>query len=208
MTTLLIEGIHKGTKLIKDGNKAPFTWTTQVNAPEDAPCRGGAVVIPNAHASLPSWDNWDAWVKREGGAHADRVVIRVTLQGKSTNSVVVHALRVGVDSRSAPRGAAYVPGGGCGGLTPRLFEVDLDDPKLTVVTKAGEDGTPAVKFPYVISSTEPEVLLVSAETDTCDCTFHLDLDWTSGDRGGTVRINEGKNPFRVVGTEKLPTHVL
>ncbi|MGW2962172.1 hypothetical protein ACWDGI_27420 [Streptomyces sp. NPDC001220] len=145
-------------------------------------------------------------MRREGGVHAYRVVIRVALQGKTTDSVVLHALRVGVDSRSTPRGAVYNPDGGCGGLPARYFGVDLDDRNLTVETKAGQDGTPAVKFPYVISSTEPEVFLVSAETAKCDCEFHLDLDWTSGDHEGTARIYDGKNRFRVVGPENLPTH--
>ncbi|MEU2625245.1 hypothetical protein ABZ642_45360 [Streptomyces sp. NPDC007157] len=202
---MIVEAIHGSTKAIRDGDDTPFSWTTKVNAPEDAACNN-AVVIPNAPASAPSWNDWDAWVKREGGVHAYTVLIRVALQGKTTDSVVLHALRVGVDSRGTPRGVVYEPDGGCGGLTARYFGVNLDDRNLPVATKAGRDGTPAVEFPYAISSTEPEVFLVSVETSTCDCAFHLDLDWTSGDREGTARIYDGKDPFRVVGADNLPKH--
>jgi hypothetical protein len=112
-----------------------------------------------------------------------------------------------VESKSGPEGALYLPGGGCGGLTSRSFDINLDDPELAVVAKAGDDG-PAVDFPYQISSENPEVFLVNAHTDNCDCRFYLDLDWTSGDRKGTLRIRDGKHPFHVIGAQRLPTFLL
>ncbi|MEU9364179.1 hypothetical protein [Streptomyces avermitilis] len=174
-----------------------------MDSPEDAGCKS-YVFSSDTKLSVPSpSEDWQAWATRRGGTAADLTTIRLTLQGRSTNSVVLHGLRVGVESRSRPKGAAYDLGLSCGGITPRHFEVDLDGPKVVAAPRAGDDGTPAVNFPYRISSTEPEVFLVHARTGTCDCRFHLNLDWTSGDRKGTLRIADGKSPFRVIGTQQL-----
>ncbi|MGW7049454.1 hypothetical protein ACWGDT_43725 [Streptomyces avermitilis] len=174
-----------------------------MDSPEDAGCKS-YVFDSDAKMSVPSpRDDWQVWATRQGGTAADLTTIRLTLQGRSTNSVVLHGLRVGMESRSRPKGTVYDRGFSCGGITSRTFDVNLDDPKVVAASRAGDDGTPAVNFPYRISSTEPEVLLVHARTEHCDCRFHLNLDWTSGDRKGTLRIGDGKNPFRVIGTQQL-----
>lgn len=207
VSPFIVDALRGAGKAIR-GEKTPFTWTTQVDSPEDAPCHNYAV-IPSKTAPTPSpSDDWSAWATRQGGVDADSVIIRLTLQGRTTESVVLHALRVGVDSRTAPRGFSYNLGNACGGMTARYFDVDLDNPKLTVAARAGEDGSHAINFPYQISSTEPEIFLVVAHTDNCDCRFHLDLDWTSGDRKGTQRILDSAKPFHVIGAQHLPGFVL
>ncbi|MFJ9963467.1 hypothetical protein [Streptomyces avermitilis] len=202
-SSLIYDAIKNGTSAIMEGRRPPFAWTTQVDAPEDAGCKS-YVFNADAKVSAPSpSEDWPVWATRQGGTAADLTTIRLTLQGRSTDSVVLHGLRVGVESRSRPKGAAYGLGFGCGGITSRTFDVNLDDPKVVAASRAGDDGTPAVNFPYRISSTEPEVFLVHARTAQCDCRFHLNLDWTSGDHKGTLRIGDGKNPFRVIGTQQL-----
>ncbi|MET8454323.1 hypothetical protein [Streptomyces sp. NPDC005209] len=195
------------TNVVTRGGKPPFALTTQVDAPEDAGCRTFAF-SSNVRVSVPSPTEEDLheWATRQGGVTADTTTIRLTLQGRSTDSVVLHAIRVGVDARRQARGTAYFPhavGGGCAGIPQRRFTVNLDSPQPSAVPSAGYDGS-AVDFPYRISSTEPEVIVVQVDTEKCDCSFHLDLDWTSGEREGTLRIRDGKQPFRVIGSQQLP----
>ncbi|GDY61061.1 hypothetical protein SAV14893_004540 [Streptomyces avermitilis] len=200
---LIYDAIKSGTSAIVEGDRPPFAWTTQVDSPEDAGCKS-YVFDSDAKMSAPSPnEDWQVWATRQGGTAANLTTIRLTLQGRSASSVVLHGLRVDVESKSRPKGSVYDLGLSCGGLTSRNFDINLDDPEVAPASRAGDDGTPAARFPYRISSTEPEVFLVHARTENCDCRFHLNLDWTSGDRKGTLRIGDGKNAFRVIGTQRL-----
>ncbi len=60
---------------------------------------------------------------------------------------------------------------------------------LTPPAQGPED--PAVSFPYKVTSSDPEELLVSARTAGCDCRWYLELEWSAGGRTGTVRITDG-----------------
>lgn len=66
---------------------------------------------------------------------------------------------------------------------------------------------PAVSFPYKVTSSDPEELLVSARTAGCDCRWYLELEWSAGGRSGTVRITDGGKPFRTSGTLGRPAYV-
>jgi hypothetical protein len=63
-------------------------------------------------------------------------------------------------------------------------------------------------MPYRVSAKDPEVLLVDAWTEGYDCRRYLELDWSSGGRTGTVRIDDHIDdrgrPFRTSGTKGLP----
>jgi hypothetical protein len=99
---------------------------------------------------------------------------------------------------------------GCGGsLSERYFAVDLDKDRPVAHSVAGNDaGTPipAVSLPYRVSSTDPEVLLVTARTEACACDWYLELDWSSQGRTGTVRIDDRGRPFRTSGIKGLPRY--
>ncbi|MFI9819466.1 hypothetical protein ACIHFC_03160 [Streptomyces sp. NPDC052013] len=61
-----------------------------------------------------------------------------------------------------------------------------------------------MRLPYRVSAKDPEVLLVTARTGTCDCRWYLELDWSSQGRTGTVRIDDHGRPFRTTAVEGLP----
>jgi hypothetical protein len=99
---------------------------------------------------------------------------------------------------------------GCGGaVTPRSFAVDLDKDRPIARSVPGNDtGTPipAVRMPYRVSAEDPEVLLVTARTQTCGCAWYLELDWSSEGRTGTVRVDDGGRPFRTSSIKGLPRY--
>jgi hypothetical protein len=138
--------------------------------------------------------------------------VEITVQGRSTTAVVLTALRVRVTGRTDPApGNVYAMDQGCGGsISPRHFAVDLDRDRPIARPVAGNDtGTPipAVRMPYRVSSTDPEVLLVTARTQGCDCSWYLELDWSSEGRTGTVRVDDHGRPFRTRSIAGLPRYM-
>ncbi|MEU0137994.1 helix-turn-helix transcriptional regulator [Streptomyces sp. NPDC006296] len=151
------------------------------------------------------------WAAAQGAVHGGETLVELTVQGRSDIAVVLEALRVRVSGRSAPaEGSAYAMDQGCGGaVTPRSFAVDLDKDRPLARAVAGNDsGTPipAVRMPYRVSATDPEVLQVTASTRACDCRWYLELDWSSQGRTGTVRIDDDGRPFRTSAIEGLPRY--
>ena len=151
------------------------------------------------------------WAGTQSAVHGGGTTVQLSVQGTSETAVVLTALRVRVAGRADPApGNAYAMDQGCGGaLTPRYFDVDLDkDRPLARAVPGNDAGTPipAVRMPYRVSATDPEVLLVTARTAHCDCRWYLELDWSSQGRTGTVRIDDDGRPFRTSGLAGLPRY--
>ncbi|WP_306332820.1 helix-turn-helix domain-containing protein [Streptomyces sp. KL118A] len=152
------------------------------------------------------------WAATQGAVHGGETLVELSVQGRSETAVVLEALRVRVVGRAAPvKGNAYAMGPGCGGaVTPRYFSVDLDKDRPIARSVRGNDtGTPipAVRMPYRVSAKDPEVLLITAGTSTCDCRWYLELDWSSQGRTGTVRIDDDGRPFRTSALKGLPRYL-
>ncbi|MFG3658506.1 helix-turn-helix domain-containing protein [Streptomyces sp. NPDC047706] len=159
----------------------------------------------------PAPQDAGAWAAAQDAVHGRETNIRVSVQGRTSTAVVLEALRVRVVGRSDPApGTAYAMDQGCGGaLTPRHFAVNLDAGRPLARPMPGNDAgdpLPAVGMPYRVSAEDPEVLLVNARTGKCDCSWYLELDWSSRGRTGTVRIDDGGRPFRTTAVEDLPRY--
>ncbi|MER6911985.1 helix-turn-helix domain-containing protein [Streptomyces sp. NPDC000594] len=152
------------------------------------------------------------WADALGAVHGGETLVRFTVQGLSEEAVVLQALRVRIVARRDPLPRnAFRMDSGCGGsITERTFAVDLDRPRPVVrpVPGGDENGTiPAVAFPYRVSAKDPETFLATASTAGCDCDWYLELEWSSGDRSGTARIDAGGRPFRTSGSRGRPTYL-
>ncbi|HCA87269.1 MAG TPA: hypothetical protein DEQ61_18385, partial [Streptomyces sp.] len=155
-----------------------------------------------------------AWAAEQGGVHGGRTNVEVTVQGVAADAVVVlQDLHVRVVGRRAPLGwSSFAMANGCGGsLTPASFDVDLDADRPLARPTDGFDGDrgeklPAVRLPYQVSPKDSLVLRVFARTEGCDCQWYLELDWSSGGRKGTVRIDDGGDPFRTSRAEGQPEY--
>ncbi|MER5962340.1 helix-turn-helix transcriptional regulator [Streptomyces sp. NPDC002057] len=195
---------------------APFTWTADSQVWQDG-CGHVYLVDRGARGFAPPPPPGDAaaWAGAHAAVHGGETLVRISLQGRSPSSaVVLQALHVRVVDRAAPLPwTAYRMGNGCGGaVTPRHFAVDLDVSRPLARPVDGYDASgaegrkiPAVSFPYTVTSTDPEELLVTARTAGCDCRWYLELVWSSEGRSGTVRIgDEEGEPFRTSGIEGRP----
>ncbi|MET9762465.1 helix-turn-helix domain-containing protein [Streptomyces sp. NPDC006372] len=191
----------------------PLTWSVNSQAWKLG-CGHDYVIAkpPGQVPPPPAPQDAAPWAATQGAVHGGETLLQLSVQGRSDTAVVLEALRVRVVGRTAPaEGNAYAMDQGCGGsITPRYFDVDLDKERPIARAVAGSDtGTPipAVRMPYRVSATDPEVLLVTAGTSTCDCRWYLELDWSSQGRTGTVRIDDDGRPFRTSGIADLPRYV-
>ncbi|MYW08300.1 helix-turn-helix domain-containing protein [Streptomyces sp. SID2563] len=141
------------------------------------------------------------WARALGGVDGGSMKLELTVQGTSAQAVVLTGLRVKVLSQRAPvQQTAFSMGEGCGsGIEPQSFDVDLDDsrPALRPVAgKQGDETVPAKNFPFRVSSSDVEVFDLDAHVEGHDVSWYLELDWSSGGRTGTLRVDEGGKPFR------------
>ncbi|WP_340377772.1 helix-turn-helix transcriptional regulator [Streptomyces sp. SS7] len=189
---------------------APLAWTADSQV-WDGGC-GHDYVIAKEPAQVPPppvQQDAEVWAATQRAVPGRQTTVQISVQGKSSTAVVLKALRVRVVSRDAPvAGNAYAMGQGCGSdLPPRNFSVNLDVDRPIAHARPGNDSGkpfPAVEFPYRVSADDPEVLQVTATTEACDCSWYLELDWSSQGRTGTVRIDDHGRPFRTSGIKGLP----
>jgi hypothetical protein len=191
----------------------PLTWTADSQVWEIG-CSHDYVIAkpPKQVPPPPPPQDAGVWAATQQALHGRKTLVEISVQGRSSKAVVLKALRVRVVGRSAPaEGNVYAMDQGCGeGISPRYFDVDLDKGRPLARPVDGSDtGTtiPAVRMPYKVSAEDPEVLLVSAETQSCDCRWYLELEWSSEGRTGTVRIDDHGRPFRTTGIKGLPHHM-
>ncbi|MFE0427626.1 transcriptional regulator, partial [Streptomyces sp. NPDC058953] len=195
------------------GGAAPFIWSVDHHV-WAADCNHAYIVDrpPAAVPPPPAMADSEAWARALGAVHKGDTLIRVTVQGRGERTVALRALRVRIADRRPPqRRNVYWTGPPCGGaLAPRSFAVDLDATRPSARPMPGYDSgaeIPAVSFPYRVSARDPEVLLVVGRTVNCDCDWYLELGWSSGDRSGTVRIDDAGLPFRTSGVRDGPAYL-
>ncbi|MGW3487262.1 helix-turn-helix domain-containing protein [Streptomyces sp. NPDC001054] len=181
----------------------PVTARVNAHAWED-PCSPRYLVHSDHEGMPPPPTEGDApgWARALGAVPAGRQRIAVTLQGTGDETVVLNAMRVRT-LRSGPPLAwdAYIMGVGCGGNVPAEgFTTDLDAPRPALKPLSGQRD-----FPYKVSASDPEVFYVTANTTAHDVTWCLEIDWSSGDRHGTLRVTDAGTPFRTAPAKNRPT---
>ncbi|NJQ15536.1 helix-turn-helix domain-containing protein [Streptomyces bohaiensis] len=182
----------------EDAESAPFSVRVRPFAYEH-PCDQRLLVDrpPEVVAPPPEAGDVTAWVRDHAGVPADEQRIGLTLQGTGEETVVVEAVHVRVVERSAPLtwDEYQLNRHGCGGsVQPRPFTVDLDNGNPVLDPGEGEGG-----LPLTVDESDPEVLYLTARTSAHHVAWELSLEWSSGGRSGTVRVDDGGDPFRTSG---------
>ncbi|MEU9628753.1 helix-turn-helix transcriptional regulator [Streptomyces luteogriseus] len=186
---------------------APLTVDTEPHAWE-SPCSQRYLVdLPPGRVGPPPLEQ-DApgWVAANGAVPSGEQLLKLTVQGKGQETVVVKRLTVRMAGKRAPLAwndyAMGYPGVGCGGGVPtRFFTVALDAARPGVVPEAGH-----ADFPFKVSESDPEVYYIRADASAYDVSWYLELAWSSGDRTGTLTVDDRGRPFRTSGNNGRPAY--
>ncbi len=165
----------------------PYHW--------DVPCEHAFLVdrSPQNVPEPPAQQDAVGWATPLGAVSANRQMAVLTVQGTGAETVVLKDLHVRVvSSEPALDWNQYVMGNGCGGqVNTGSFDVSLDLANPLVTPVSGQRD-----FPYSVSESDPEVFKVNAHTSGHDVSWYLELEWSSGARQGTVRVDDHGKPFR------------
>ncbi|MFJ3639657.1 helix-turn-helix domain-containing protein [Streptomyces sp. NPDC090108] len=169
----------------------------------ESPCSQHFLVDSEPEQVGPPAAEQDAprWAAAYGAVSSGEQRVGLTVQGAGSDTVVLEALHVRVLTKAAPLAwNDYSMGVGCGGrVDTKSFGIDLDSGSPTVT--AGSGGR---DFPYKVSESDPEVFYITAHTRAHDVRWDLTLDWSSGDRHGTVHIDDNGRPFHTSGSTGRP----
>jgi hypothetical protein len=157
-------------------------------------------IVPRPIAAIgppPSGDRPEGrygWAHKLGGVDTS-TVIRVTVTGKSSSSVVLQDLEFKVTSRRPPLGGSRITYSSIklGRREPvRLVRVDLDasPPKWSFEDKRG------ARFPFTVTNSEVEVFDIAADTAECDCSWTAGLRYVADGEQGITTIDDNGKPFR------------
>jgi hypothetical protein len=144
------------------------------------------------------------WVTNQNGWRQTNW-LRFTVQNKLESAVVLTGLSINIVGEESLTSKAKIVGDdGCGApAVPRTFGVDFAKrpPKLDAIAGRDENGKtiPAIKFPFKVSSTDPEVfdLTVTAGPEA-DIRWTASLAYTQDGRGYEATIDDGGRPFHSV----------
>jgi hypothetical protein len=193
-----------GAGTAEDGAGAPavvadgYKW--------DGPC--GQHYLVNRDAAQvppppPNESDARGWVTALGGVASGDQMVALTVQGTGRATVVLEALHVRVVQKGVPLAwNDYAMGVGCGsGVQTKAFSVDLDAGQPVTALKNGQRD-----FPYKVSESDPEVFYVVADARAHDVSWYLELDWSSGTKSGTVRVDDHGKAFRTSGNTGRPAY--
>lgn len=145
------------------------------------------------------------WVSQLGAVPGHYLSTEIVVQGTGKDTVVVSGLNVRIARIAAPLAwNAYSMGEGCGGgVDVHSYDLDLDAPRPRPVLTEGHTG-----LPLKVSEGDPEVIEITAQTTSHDVSWYLELEWSSGDRKGTLTIDTGHGtPFRTSALNGRPLYV-
>ncbi|MEU0218535.1 helix-turn-helix transcriptional regulator [Streptomyces sp. NPDC006265] len=186
---------------------APLTVDTEPHAWE-SPCSQRYLINlpPGRVGPPPPEQDAPGWVAANGAVPSGEQFLKLTVQGKGQETVVVKRLTVRMAGKRAPLPwndyAMGYPGVGCGGGVPtRFFTVALDAARPGVVPEAGH-----ADFPFKVSESDPEVYYIRADASAYDVSWYLELAWSSGDRTGTLTVDDHGRPFRTSGNNGRPAY--
>ena len=137
-------------------------------------------------------------------------IVEIPLQTAGDESIYVGPPEIQVLSRKANVGngiIGIIPLGGQGSAPPNQFMADIDAAQPSTVPYAvgsgGQAGLSTAPAYYYVSAGSPEILLLEVRDTGCDCTFDVKLNWQAQGRSYSRVLEDGNQPFHMVGSSGL-----
>ncbi len=188
------------------GSAKKITWTASYYMDD---CSSFVLSKPLAELGpAPTGEHLAGWARAHGAATAENFGaqtggterIMVTLQGASARPVTITELSFEAVERKPARKGPMVSNE-CGDETiARYADIDLDrkPPAITgssaTKQEIGDTRAEPIKFPYVVSDTDPETLLLIASTHNL-VSWRAHLSWSDGETTGVEVIDDHGKPF-------------
>ncbi|MFI9320444.1 helix-turn-helix domain-containing protein [Kitasatospora aureofaciens] len=193
------------TGAVDRGASAPITVTVRPSRRDDPECDKYVVDRPPSEVPRPpAVADAPAWATQTGAVPGHYLSIELIVQGTGSDTVVLTALNVRIAKIAAPLPwNAYSMGEGCGGgVGVHSYDLDLDAAHPRPVVFEGSTG-----LPLKVNERDPEVIEVNAQTTSHDVSWYLELEWSSGNRTGTLTIGPGVGtPFRTSALKGRPLY--
>jgi hypothetical protein len=144
-------------------------------------------------------DEYLDFLHSHGAIDPHATSVRVTVQGRDESAVVITGVTIKIVERRDTSGGVFIIYAGGGELEVKPMEVDLDSPNPVAKPQPTDSGEPW-SFPLRVSSTDPEVLLINALTQTEGRYYEwfAELHYIVGGKKGVARIDDNGRLFRTV----------
>jgi hypothetical protein len=145
-------------------------------------------------------DRFHSWALDRGGVAATDTYLRLVIQGRDANAVLLTALRAKVLERRPPMaGIPLTCGAGGAGATIRYIRLNLDErPAVGRHGQMTDDqgfvtGKP---FAFTLKRNETEIFDVWASTERCWCRWVLELELVVNGTRATKTLSNNGRPFQ------------
>lgn len=137
------------------------------------------------------------WVAERGGVPAQSTFLRLVLQGKGSNAVLLSSMRARIVERRAPlAGIPLVCGEAAGAADIHFIYLDLDKRPALGVHADLNDSMQVVRrksFGFTLKKNETEVFDIWAVTKDCHCKWVIELDLVvNGRKAAKTITNKGQ----------------
>jgi hypothetical protein len=217
VATVSAIGSGLGSRLLDAFDSASPPALISSSATEQVYECGTTVFIPDPEAEkiaagpVPSGKDWVSFYREHGAVPVGRSESLVSIQGETTRPITLTGINFEVDRRQRPAGRGFsLPCGGPGQGRFLVVDVDRDPPRIVASSedpKATMDPTSVspkpIKFPWLVSVTDPLLLTIVAVAERCRCTWRASIPWRSGSKSGEIAIDNGGKGFAVAGDKGL-----
>jgi hypothetical protein len=137
-------------------------------------------------------ERFHPWGVRLGGVPAQFTYLRLVIQGRESQAVLVAGMRARVVERRAPLAGTHLVCPSAGEAQIRSIEIDLDE-----ASPEGQYKTPSGTRPFgfTIAKNETEVFDIQAFTKKCYCKWFLELDLIVNGSPRVQTIGNSGMPF-------------
>jgi hypothetical protein len=211
-------GTGLGSRLLGvfDSNPAPKALISSSATEQISEC-GTQIFIRSPQAErivsnrLSPGRDWPAFYRAHDAVVVGESQPVVSIQGESARPITLTGIDFNVVRKQRAPGAAFsLPCGGPG--QGRFLAVDLDQDPPRIIASSEDPTATAdpsmasskpIKFPWLVSVTDPLLLTIVAVTERCHCIWRASITWRSGSRSGELPIDNGGKGYAVVGKNRL-----